>query len=425
MSLTEQSIRNLLEIKDQNILFHEDAYFDTVKNQQALIIPAILTYSISRCVNCGFSGKVVKYGFNTNMIIAPSLVQRPTFLKLKRQRFKCLACQTTFDAQTDYIWFNCQIAQPVRQLILCDAGTNQANKAIALRYHVSDKTVQRIIDEEAVLHNQSRRDWLPEHLAIDEFKSTNQMSFIWSDADCHELGEILPRRTSYQITKYFSSFSLVARSHVKTVSLDLNAGYINLIPKLFPNAVAIVDRFHITQMVNRAVNQQRIQIMNHLKKTNKKYRFMKREWKQFLRPMTALEGSRLQYHQSVGYYETSLNLVTECLELNETFKQSYYFYQGLLTALNTKDKAYLNRCLDNYQPTNGPLDTTVRTFKKHRQQILNAVDSPYSNGFLEATIGHIKKIKNTAYGFRNYNNYINRIKLEILWLHEPRKIKCA
>jgi hypothetical protein len=51
MSLTEQSIRNLLEIKDQNILFHEDTYLGTVK-KQTLIIPAILIYLIDRCVSC-------------------------------------------------------------------------------------------------------------------------------------------------------------------------------------------------------------------------------------------------------------------------------------------------------------------------------------------------------------------------------------
>lgn len=412
MSLTNQSIRNMLEIKDPNIVFPEDSYFDTLKSQTVLIIPAVLTYHVDRCPNCGFATKIVKYGFNTNMIIAPSSSQRPTFLKLKRQRFKCLACQTTFDAQTDYICFNCQIAQPVRQLILSDAGTNQSNKAIALRYHVSDKTVQRIIDQESALHNRSHRDWLPEHLAFDEFTSNNQMSFIWCDAENHELGEILPRRTSYQITKYFSNFSLKTRMSVKTVSLDLNAGYINLVPKLFPNAQVVVDRFHIVQMANRAVNQSRIQIMNQLKKSDKKYRFMKREWKQFLRPMANLESSQLKYHQSVGYYETALNLVTECLELNESFKQAYYFYQSLLKALNTKDKVLLNNCLDNYRSANVPLDTTVKTFRRYRHQVLNAVGSPYSNGFLEATIGRIKKIKNSAYGFRNYNNYVNRIKLE-------------
>lgn len=109
MSLTDQSIRNLLEIKDPNILFLEDSYFDTLKSQHVLIIPAVLTYDVDRCPNCGFTDKVVKYGFNSNLIIAPSLVQRPTFLKLKRQRFKCLACLTTFDAQTDYIWFNVEL----------------------------------------------------------------------------------------------------------------------------------------------------------------------------------------------------------------------------------------------------------------------------------------------------------------------------
>ncbi|MBW4802119.1 MULTISPECIES: transposase [Lactobacillaceae] len=38
-----------------------------------------------------------------------------------------------------------------------------------------------------------------------------------------------------------------------------------------------------------------------------------------------------------------------------------------------------------------------------------------SNGFHEATIGRIKKIKNTAYGFRNLTNFTNRIKLQMLW----------
>lgn len=76
MSLTDRSIRNLLEIKDQNIIFIEDTYFDVVKGLQALIIPTILTYPIDKCINCGFTRKVVKYRFNTKMIIGPLFRRR-------------------------------------------------------------------------------------------------------------------------------------------------------------------------------------------------------------------------------------------------------------------------------------------------------------------------------------------------------------
>ncbi|MCT3278379.1 ISL3 family transposase [Lactiplantibacillus pentosus] len=421
MPLTSQSIRNVLEIKDLNIKFHEDSYLKTVDGCEALIIPAVLTYLPPRCINCGFDN-LVKNGFNSNMIIVPSLVHRPTYLALKRQRFLCRECHTTFDAQTNYIWQNYQISQPVRQLILSETARNQSNKDIAQRYHVSDKTVQRIIDEEASQHQQYAKDQLPKHLAFDEFASVDKkMSFIWCDSDRHTIGEILTYRTSRYIKAYFCGFSLKARMNVETITLDLNAGYINLVPELFPNAKVVVDRFHIVQMANRSLNQIRIQVMKTLDKTDKKYKFMKHEWKQFLRPMGKLEKVLPQYHKSVDYYETDLNLVTEGLALNHNFETAYETYQDIMTALRTHNTALFDQTLRAYHQLDNPMDTTIKSFKKYRQQVLNAVESPYSNGYLEGTIGRIKKIKNAAFGFRNWLNYINRIKIQLQWLHPVRQ----
>ncbi|EKE49706.1 transposase, partial [Bifidobacterium bifidum LMG 13195] len=92
------------------------------------------------------------------------------------------------------------------------------------------------------------------------------------------------------ITKYFEGFPLSVRQQVQTVSLDLNAGYINLVPRLFPNAKIVVDRFHIVQMVSTALNMVRIQVMKGLSKRSKEYRFMKREWKIFLKDFNELEA---------------------------------------------------------------------------------------------------------------------------------------
>lgn len=423
MPLTSQSIRNVLEIKDLNIKFYEDSYLKMLKGSESLVIPAVLTYSPRHCVNCGFDN-LVKNGFNTNMIIVPSLAHRPTYLALKRQRFLCRACQTTFDAQTNYIWQNYQISQPVRQLILSDTAQNQSNKDIARRYHVSDKTVQRIIDDEAKHHQPYAKDQLPKHLAFDEFSSVGKiMSFIWCDSDRHSIGEILTYRTSRYLKKYFLGFSLRARKNVETITLDLNAGYINLVPELFPNAKVVVDRFHIVQMANRSLNKIRIQVMKKLDKTDKKYKFMKREWKQFLRPMDRLEAVQPRYHASVGYYETDLNLVTESLALNKNFETAYETYQDIMAALRTHNTQLFDQTLRHYHQLDNPMNTTITSYKKYRKQVLSAVESPYSNGYLEATIGRIKKIKNAAFGFRNWLNFINRIKIQLQWfrpVHQTR-----
>ena len=45
--------------------------------------------------------------------------------------------------------------------------------------------------------------------------------------------------------------------------------------------------------------------------------------------------------------------------------------------------------------------------------ILNAFDCPYSNGYTEGTNNKIKVIKRNAYGYRNFENFRNRIFLSM------------
>jgi len=423
MPLTNKSIRNALEIKDKNISFTEDSTLMDIHGIESLVYFALLTKDIDRCVNCGHSGHVSKYGFTNNTIIAPSLSLRPTYIKLQRQKYKCYSCESFFTAQTDYVWEYCQIAQPVRQMILSEAAYNSSLKDIGRRFNVSDKTVQRVIDEEAKLHRGIGTEYLPKHMAFDEFMATDKMSFIWLDSDNHRTGDILPRRTSYQIKKYFERFPLKVRKQVKTISLDLNAGYINLVPKLFPKARVIVDRFHIVQMTNRALNGARIKIMKTMPKKSKEYLFMKRDWKKFLESFDSIEKVVPKYHYSVNYYETDLNLITKCLDLDEGFAKSYETYQDILKAIRTRDVELLNQTILNFHALHTAMDTTMKSLRKYRKQVLNALHFDYSNGFLEGTIGKIKKIKNSAYGYQNWDNFIKRINLQIFWLRASSPAK--
>ncbi|WP_238706898.1 transposase, partial [Companilactobacillus halodurans] len=330
MPLTNKSIRNALEMKDKNIVFTDDSAFMNIHGTISLVYFAKLTKEVDRCINCGLTGHIIKDGFNKNMIIAPSLSLRPTFIQLYRQKYVCKSCGSIFVAKTNYVWDCCQIAQPVRQMILSEAAYNTSLKDIGRRFNVSDKTVQRVIDEEAKLHKNRCTDSLPKHMAFDEFMATDKLSFIWLNSNNHRIGDILPRRTSYQIKKYFENFSLKARGQVQTVSLDLNAGYINLVPKLFPKARIVVDRFHIVQMANRSLNSSRIKVMKTMPKRSKEYLFMKRDWKKFLESFDSIEKIRPKYQYSVNYYETDLNLITKCLDLDEGFAKSYEAYQNIL-----------------------------------------------------------------------------------------------
>lgn len=129
----------------------------------------------------------------------------------------------------------------------------QSIKDISVQTCVSSATAQRMMNEQAKRY-QSTDTWLPKHL-----------SFEYIDAKEGKILDILPSRDSRTIKNHFiSCYSLKSRSIVETITVDMNAGYVNLIPTLFPNAKIIIDRFHIVQLINRSLNRTRITIMNRL-----------------------------------------------------------------------------------------------------------------------------------------------------------------
>ena len=67
--------------------------------------------------------------------------------------------------------------------------------------------------------------------------------------------------------------------------------YMSLIKQIFPNAKIIIDRFHIVQSLNRALNISRVHVMNCYRTSNRSlYNKYKNYWKLFLKPFETLEA---------------------------------------------------------------------------------------------------------------------------------------
>ncbi|MDF0556284.1 transposase [Kamptonema sp. UHCC 0994] len=48
------------------------------------------------------------------------------------------------------------------------------------------------------------------------------------------------------------------RENVKEVSVDMWGGFQKVIREVFPNALIVIDRFHVMQLVNKALNKMRL-----------------------------------------------------------------------------------------------------------------------------------------------------------------------
>ncbi len=286
---------------------------------------------------------------------------------------------------------------------------------IANRYFVSPKTVDRILRSYTYVVNPYTYQ-LPECLLIDELKGTNdchsKFCFIFSDGETGKIIDILNDRRNFAIKDHFLYFSLENRCRVKCVIMDMNASYPYAIKEIFPNAEIIIDRFHIIQQLNRALNNKRIQVMKEQKnKESRHYTKLKRYWKFVLTYEDNLNyEKRSQYPLFDKKFVTQTEVVDTLLSFDEGFKQCYEIYQMLLGYF--KDKEYneffgvldaLPRNLDK------SFKKSLKYLAKHTRSIKNALRLPYSNGKLEGKNNLIKVFQRVAFGFRNFENMRRRI----------------
>jgi transposase len=72
--------------------------------------------------------------------------------------------------------------------------------------------------------------------------------------------------------------------------MDMYSPYISLIKACFPNAQIVFDRFHIVNLLSRALNKTRIIVMNNKKELYNKF---KNYYKLLLKPFNELDRTHI------------------------------------------------------------------------------------------------------------------------------------
>lgn len=421
--LQEQDIRDLVNIKDKNshILGLKQ---DKVRNRLATILTARLTYEPTACKCCeveNHNHTVIKHGTKRSKITWLECGGIPTYIHLNKQRFYCKACETTFSAESTEVKKNWFIANKVKQKICMEGNKEISMKDLAHDFYVSSHTVKRSLRMMAKVYTPSYFS-LPDHLMFDEFKSVKntrgKMSFIYADAQTHEVVDILESTRKVDIREHFRRYSLTVRNQIKTIVIDMKMGYKNLIKELFPNAAIIIDGFHIVQLINRSLNRTRIQVMNQLNTSDpedqKKYRKLKRYWRLPLKCHYELNDVEFKNVLCFQKWQTERSIVDTLVSFDNTFHESYAIYQWLLQAYRNKDFEHFKSLVKRKKADpslSKVMRTSLHTLNQHLEEIGHTLTYSFSNGPLEGINNKIKNIKRTGYGFRNFYSLKARIVL--------------
>ena len=431
-NIIDSTVKSCLNCHDPHLIFDDEPYKDTLRGTKYLLFPATIYFlpqelADFRCHNCGFTS-FYRNGFTPmHLIKVPSVNSTyQTAIAARSARIRCRNCNSTCSASSELTDHGCQISKLFKAKIAVRLRMDISAKTIAFEEGVSASTVNRTLDSTRC-EFRNNFNFLPLHLCFDEFRGThNTYHFICLDADNHAIQTILPNRLKQTIFNYFMRFPAPVRSLVRTVSCDLNSYYVALIKKLFPNAKIIIDRFHIVQMLNRAVNSMRTDLMNRFDNNSKNYKLFKRNWKLFLKRYDDLNCTYQFYERSQREWVTAEQLVNQGLQLaDQDFRKAYWDYQRLLEVIDdptpSKIKIFKQCLTEVNQKYSGSrseaskADKALLTLYDNLIPVITALEPQYchyTNGPLEGINRKIKQIQRTAYGYRNFEHLKARIYLQ-------------
>lgn len=87
---------------------------------------------------------------------------------------------------------------------------------------------------------------------------------------------IAANRQLPHLETYFARYPRQERTKVHYVVSDFYRPYDSLVKELFPNAQMVIDRFHISQHIGLAFQQQRRQVMKSFHRRQMEYKHLKK-----------------------------------------------------------------------------------------------------------------------------------------------------
>lgn len=413
-------IKKMLGIEDPNINLEETpVVFEKIKQVNNIVVQGKLSYTPRCCQKCGVLNEsrqdIIKNGTKRSTIKLTHINFQPVLLRLKKQRFLCKHCEQTFVAETKLVERHCFISNIIKRTIAMELRELQSMTLVAQHLCVSSSTVIRVLEKVAEPLTPNYL-YLPQHLSIDEFKSVKNvsgaMSFLFLDAQNHRLIDIVEDRSQKKLIDYFMRYPKDSRYSVKTVTMDMYSPYLAVVEGCFPNAKIVIDRFHIVQHLNRALNSFRIKVMNETRKRSETdYHKLKKQWKLLLKNEWDLSVSDYRTHRLYEGFVTEKMMVEYLLNIHPRLRLVYSLVNDLRFALQRHDFQQFRRVLEESRKEVLPKKTrtAVQTLFKHSEGIRNACLFTLSNGAIEGVNNKIKNMKRSGFGYRNYRHLRARI----------------
>ncbi len=332
---------------------------------------------------------------------------QPVYLEINRRQFKCELCQKPFSEELNFVEkrrkYTTRLATEIVRQVLADDI-----KTVAQNNDVSTEEIETMLKDKA-RELKKEKPLLLKKLGIDEIalvKGQGNYCAVLVDLEKSKVVDILEERSQEKIMSVLRDWGTEVLESIEYVSIDLWKPYKSLVQKLMPNAEVVADRFHVMKQVTEELDEQRKAQRREVKqeKSNQnkevilsglsksKYALLKNECN-----LNQTQQEKLKEVKSV------CPTLGKMHELKEKFRNILEQKQNSLTGL-LKISDWLKEAGEYYP-------NSKKTIIRWIGEIIAYFDERITNGVVEGINNKLKLIKRSAYGFRNFDNFRNRVLL--------------
>lgn len=238
-----------------------------------------------------------------------------------------------------------------------------------------------------------------EAIGVDEWqwlRGHNYVTLVYQiDEGCKRLLYVTEKRNVKSLLRFFRMIGPETSAQIKYVCSDMWKPYLKVIRKKIPNALHILDRFHIVANLNKAINEIRTAEARKMRQegyqevlTHTKYCFLKN-------PENLTDNQKIKLTDVLQYDLKSVR----AYQLKEAF-QCFWTYNSSYWA-----QWYLNKwCNRAMRSKLDPIKKFVKSIRKHQPLIMNYFKArkQFSSGIVEGMNRKINLTTRKAFGFRTF-----------------------
>ncbi len=319
---------------------------------------------------------------------------RTTFLHLRKRRYRCTCGKRFFEKNTFLPRYYRVTSRLVAEIIFAFKKRTSA-KDIGSQYNISGVTAMRYFK----CVNYTVRT-LPEVISLDEFKGNSggqKYNSIIADPKNKKIIDILPDRYENNLIKYFSQFE--SKTNVKYFVCDMNPHFRQVSKICFPQATIVADKYHVIRQAYWAMERVRKNEQNKLSKRFRKY--FKKSRYLLMKPMEKLTEEET----------SSLALM---FEITPRLADAYRLKNEFLAVIRSKSpKEGRQRLIDwlwSVETMDLPeFHDCTKAYHNWFNEIINSMDVPWTNGFIEGCNNKTKALKRVCFGIPNFEHLRKRV----------------